>query len=317
MLAAAVAATLSAGQLPAPAVAPLELVPGAVAPLSDMPIPHSGDAESVVDTGADKVERMTVAVFLNDQGPFDFVVDTGANRTVISSALAQRLMLPAGQRARIHDIAGVDGVQTAMVDRLRVGKRQVANMVMPLLAAENLGADGILGIDGLADQLVDIDIPGAKMTINPSRKAELRRDNAETIVVKARRRFGQLILADARIGGEKVYVIVDSGAQYSVGNNVLKQRLMRGRSHARPTPITLVGVTGRSITADLAVTPSMRIGGMTMKDVPIAFSDAHPFRQFGLDDQPAMLLGMDLLRSFDRVSLDFEQKKVRFRLRQE
>lgn len=268
---------------------------------------------TVLPTKVDTVARMTVAVFINDQGPFQFVVDTGANRTVLSSALAARLMLPAGARAQLHDIAGVNGVETALVDRLRVGKRQVGGIVAPLLLAQDMGADGILGIDGLVDQQVDIDFPRDKMTITARHRAS--RD-PDMIVVKARRRFGQLILADARVNGERVYVIVDSGAQYSVGNSVLRDRLLRHR-RTTSTPVTLIGVTGHTMNADYVVTPEMNIGGIVMKNVPIAFSDVHPFGQFGLGKLPAMLLGMDLLRAFSRVSLDFEDKQVSFQLKRE
>lgn len=276
-------------------------------------LPPSPEAVTL-DTRADFVARMTVAVFINDEGPFQFVVDTGANRTVLSSALANRLTLPPGKRVQLHDIAGVGGVETALVGRLRVGKREVANIVAPLLLAENMGADGILGIDGLAEQMVDFDFPRDRMTITPIR---IKAREPDMIVVKARRRFGQLILADARIRGERIYVIIDSGAQYTVGNSVLRDRLMRNRRNPRTVPITLMGVTGSTMAADYAITPEMQIGGVMMRNVPIAFSDVHPFRQFGLGDQPAMLLGMDVLRSFARVSLDFEAKKVRFQLKEQ
>ncbi len=300
-LVAAVAASLSVG-----ADAPI------VPPPADLSIPPAADT-TTLPIPADRIERMTVAVFLNDQGPFQFVVDTGSNRTVLSSALAARLMLPAGQRAQIHDIAGVGGVQTALIGKLRVGTRQVDNIVAPLLSAENMGADGILGIDGLAEQQVDFDFPRERMTISP---VHAKKRETDMIVVRARRRFGQLILADSRINGERVYVIVDSGSQYSVGNSVLRERLMRHRRSRDAVQITLVGVTGRTMTADYMVSPELNIGGIVIKNVPIAFSDLHPFRQFGIGKEPAMLLGMDLLRSFDRVSLDFEDKKVRFQLKE-
>jgi hypothetical protein len=37
----------------------------------------------------------------------------------------------------------------------------------------------------------------------------------------------------------------------------------------------------------------------------VAFSDAPPFDLFGLSEQPALLLGTDVLKSFKRLSLDF------------
>ena len=40
-----------------------------------------------------------------------------------------------------------------------------------------------------------------------------------------------------------------------------------------------------------------------------------PFKLFGLADEPALLLGTDILETFRRVSLDFRARKVRFQLR--
>ena len=50
-------------------------------------------AADEVATGLDRSLRMTVPVMINGQGPFDFVVDTGADRTVISEELAKQLSL--------------------------------------------------------------------------------------------------------------------------------------------------------------------------------------------------------------------------------
>jgi len=40
-----------------------------------------------------------------------------------------------------------------------------------------------------------------------------------------------------------------------------------------------------------------------------------PFQVFGLDQQPSLLLGTDILGTFRRISLDFRAHKVRFQLR--
>jgi hypothetical protein len=52
-----------------------------------------------------------------------------------------------------------------------------------------------------------------------------------------------------------------------------------------------------------------------LRDVPIAFADVPPFKLFGLSEEPALLLGTDILESFKRVSLDFKARKVRFQLK--
>ena len=59
---------------------------------------------------------------------------------------------------------------------------------------------------------------------------------------------------------------------------------------------------------------SITVPGALEVPAAIAFADAHPFKLFGLDKKPSMLLGMEGLRSFERVSVDFSTKKVTFLL---
>jgi hypothetical protein len=66
---------------------------------------------------------------------------------------------------------------------------------------------------------------------------------------------------------------------------------------------------------ELAMIKELRLGSITLRDVPMAFADVPPFQVFGLSDRPALLLGTDLLEAFRRVSLDFAARRVRFQLR--
>lgn len=306
---------LLAGMLAMTAAPGVAAVPGLAA--AQEPVVPSGApaaaeaADSEVMAGENARDRMSVSVFINDQGPFPFIVDTGATRSVVSIGLARRLGLPAGPAVRMHDIGGVGEAATAKLARLRVGPLEIADVTAPALPAAYLGGVGIVGLDGLADGRVLIDFGARRMTVT---RAARRREAAEpgTIVVTARRRFGQLILADADIGGERIFVIIDTGAQYSIANPVLRAKLGRRGTLPPPTGVALIGVTGNIVHADLALLPRMRIGGLTLGNVPVAFADAHPFGRFGLARKPAMLMGMDLLKTFDRVSLDFARKTVKF-----
>jgi hypothetical protein len=60
--------------------------------------PAEGEAPPFfLDTALDAIDRMTVEVFINGQGPFNFVVDTGADRSALSTTLAARLGLEPGR----------------------------------------------------------------------------------------------------------------------------------------------------------------------------------------------------------------------------
>jgi hypothetical protein len=78
----------------------------------------------------------------------------------------------------------------------------------------------------------------------------------------------------------------------------------------------VTGVTGVTVPIQMTIVDSLQLGPIMFRYVPIAFADVPPFEMFGLSDEPAMLLGTDLLEKFRRVSLDFRARKVRFQLRQ-
>ena len=71
-------------------------------------------------------------------------------------------------------------------------------------------------------------------------------------------------------------------------------------------------MTGGRLGVEYAAVGRIRIAGIRVENAVIAFADAHPFKRYGLLNKPAMLLGMDTLRGFRRVSVDFAQRKVRF-----
>ncbi|MBA3676920.1 MAG: aspartyl protease family protein [Sphingosinicella sp.] len=271
-------------------------------------------AQDVADNFAfEKVkgDRMTVPVSIDGKGPYRFLVDTGAERTVISEELARELSLGAGADARMHTMSGVGTVETVIIPKLKVSARTVKGINAPALSRYHLGAEGMLGVDSLQTQRVLFDFVKNTMTVSPSRLNEERTD-PDTIVVTARSKFGRLILADARADGQKVWVIIDTGSQVSIGNEALRRKLAKKKRLAPTVPIELISVTGGVVKADYTKISGLIMGGVTLTDMPIAFADVHPFRKLGLTDQPALLLGMDALGVFDRVSVDFANRKVRF-----
>src|SRR5262249_43980223 len=114
----------------------------------------------------DRSARMTTKVLINGQGPYDFVIDTGANRSVIATELAAQLQLPPGNPTRVHGIARVQDAQTVNVKSLRAGAVEAPIEDVPLLARVDLDADGILGIDAFADRQVTFDFVTNVVRIN-------------------------------------------------------------------------------------------------------------------------------------------------------
>ena len=258
----------------------------------------------------DAYQRMTVPVSVEGRGPYSFIVDTGAERTVIARELAQVLELGDGVKARMHSMSEVSQVQTVIIRALRVGGRSVRDIHAPALERRNIGAEGILGVDSLQSQRVSFDFARQEMSVMPSRKRD-RQWPADTIVVSARNKFGYLVLVDASVDGQKVWVILDTGSETTIANGALRRKLERKRGFAETWPIEMTSVTGGKVTADQTFVKRMRLGGIDINNMPMAFSDVHPFRKLELMDRPAVLLGMDALKLFERVSVDFANREVR------
>jgi predicted aspartyl protease len=273
----------------------------------------STSQEAVEDIGInrDGRDRMTVSTMVDGSGPYQFLIDTGAERTVISTELADRLDLAAGRRARMHSMTGVGNVSTVVIPHLQVSKNPVKDIHAPALRQADIGAQGMLGIDSLKSQRVTFDFKRQTMSVTPSRVPQ-RATEPDTIVVTARTRLGRLVLVDAKLDGQKLKVVLDTGSEVTVGNEALRKKLIGRKRLGQTVPIELVSVTGGVVPADYTRIRQVSLGGVLIKDLPVAFADVHPFRQLGLADEPAMLLGMDALRLFDQVSVDFADRKVRF-----
>jgi len=260
------------------------------------------------ETGTD--DRMTVPVRLSGAGPFRFLVDTGADRTAISRQIAGRLGLVRGETAALHTVTGVSSVSTADVPALELTRKPVKVRDAPLLDSADMGADGILGVDSLRSKRVEFDFESDTLSIVPSAVAEAVNE-PQAIVIQAARKNGRLVVTDASANGHRLTVVIDTGAELSIGNEALREELV-GRGLVDPSQkVELQSVTGAKITGDYMFVSRLEIGGVVMTNLAIVFADAHTFKKLGLDGRPALLLGMNAIKAFKKVSIDFASRKFR------
>ncbi len=257
--------------------------------------------------------RMTVEVAVNGTGPYKFVVDSGADTSVVGEKLAARLGLPDAGPAVLLGMTEVKQVERVTVDELQLGPTRTHDLDLPVLDERDIGGEGMIGLDALVEQRLMLDFDQKVITVdNPEEPIDL---GPNVIVVTARLQRGQLILTEVFIGGKKVAAVVDTGTEVTIGNLALREQLIR-RAPKDPKSIEIFGVTGARAKLEFAHIPQLKLGSIRIRNMPIAFADVPPFEVFGLSDQPALLLGTDLMEQFRRVSLDFKERKVRFQLKQ-
>lgn len=307
-------ASIAAMALPATGPAAAQVVvptaPLHIANPSPAPVPLADDGTLAF---GDAQARMTVPVTIGARGPWPFIVDTGSERTVVSRELAGVLGLVAGEDVRVTAMTGTSTVGTVVVPNVSVSTISHRTIAAPALETRNLGALGMLGLDALQGHSVAIDFDHARMTLRPSRSRALHVSAAsDEIVVVAKSLFGQLIVTDAHWRGVRIAVIIDTGSPVSIGNHALLSAMTKP---PRPLgPLSVVSATGQTLTADAYVIDRLNIGSVDVANVRIAFSDVPPFRRFGLVKRPALMLGMDVLRLFRVVQIDFANREIRFEL---
>lgn len=269
------------------------------------------DGATDLAASEDSFRRLTAPVMVNGQGPFPFVVDTGANRSIISQELAAQLGLGPGRPVVVHGITGQRVVPTVRVGQFGVGGRQASNFSMATLREEFLRAPGLLGVDGLKNQRIIFDMPGGRLQI--VRSSEPRGSDTGA-VIPARRRFGQLTVVDTDLEGARVSVLIDTGSESTVGNSALRRVVQSRPSSGQLQPVSIAGATGEVAVGEFGGIPQFRLGALSIRNLRVAYADLHPFALWDLTKRPALLMGMDIMRFFEKVSLDFGRNEVSFLL---
>jgi hypothetical protein len=114
-----------------------------------------------------------IAVLVNGQGPFDFIVDTGASHLVIGQDLATELDLPGGD-GNLPGLGAGGAIAPARtrLRELRVGTAALHDAeagVMDLAAVSRTAEttiSGILGYPFFADRIVTIDYPAREFRLS-------------------------------------------------------------------------------------------------------------------------------------------------------
>ncbi|MEM7781387.1 MAG: aspartyl protease family protein [Pseudomonadota bacterium] len=267
----------------------------------------SDPTTEVLDIEKDRNNRYTVPVMVEGSGPYDFMIDTGSQATAVTHQINEGLELTPFGTATLVGMASRRPVEVVEVASMTFGTHTVTDLLSPVLDRRNVGADGILGLDSLQDFRVLIDFRDETIAVQDMNEVENQRRGFE-IVVRARQELGQLLITDATIEGVRATVIIDTGAQASIGNPALQERIRTKRAEE----IVTTDVNGVDIVGELSFVRSLKIEGLSLQNVPLTFADAPAFQALGLEDTPVIALGMQHLRIFDRVAIDFSNQRVLF-----
>jgi predicted aspartyl protease len=266
-------------------------------------------AASMTDT------RLTTAVSINGAGPYRFLVDTGAERTLIASEIAAQLALPRVREVMVEGIVRSQRGLLVQIESLRMGSLVCPALEVPVLPRAMLEVDGYLGLDVLDRHRVVLDFAARRLTVTrPQGFFAAWFEGRDETIVHTLGTSGRLRASNCVVNGVRAAAFVDTGAEVSVVNpalyEVLQQRapyneLAGGR-------VQLSGVTGGTVIGLAIICDNIILGELHLTFTPLVVAPLQVFDVWGLSGQPALLFGMDCLRRFRRVSIDYGRKELRF-----
>jgi len=291
--------------------------PGAEAPTDASAQVEEPQHLFAAPTRADRIGRIMAPVIINGRGPFRLIVDTGANQSVLTHTVADMLGLtpsPDGN-VRLTGVTGTSVVPTIKIDSLETGDLRQHDLRLAVMRTVSGGAEGILGMQGFDGKRIKVDFVNDRIEISDSRGQRAGRD---FIALPAKIRFGRLLMVDGRVGGIKVHAVIDTGAERTLGNAVLRDQLLRRkRLPAPPTSAGVIGLTEDEQRGDAIWTRKISLGEMTITDVDVIYGDIHVFKVWELENEPAILVGMDVLGMLHTLIVDYRLKQVQIRIRNE
>jgi len=301
------AALLAAALLPlASAVASAQT---AAPPVAEVVV-TAPEPRYVAPTLRDRIGRIWAPVFIDGQGPFRFVLDTGATTVALSrdAATLLGLRLDRARQVRLRGTTGSSLVPQITVDRIEIGDFLVENQRVILVDDAFGGADGVLATRLLSDRRIFVEFRKDRIEITRSRgqPAPL---GFTTIPVKFASR--QVPWVDAWIGPVKVKAVIDTGAQQTLGNLALRAALAAARRRAMELRNEgVIGVTGDVQEGQSAGVPTIRLGNVQVCNARVNFVDLHIFEHWRMLDEPAILIGMDVIGVLDTFILDYRRREL-------
>ena len=113
---------------------------------------------------------MTVEVLVNGRGPYHFLVDSGADTSVVGLRIARDLQLPLGTPAILNGMTDRNLVDRVKVDELTLGPSTISDLEVPALREQDLGGEGMIGIDALVRQRLMMDFEKRLIKVEDARQ---------------------------------------------------------------------------------------------------------------------------------------------------
>ena len=188
------------------------LIAGVMAFTTIVPAAGADRSRPEVPLAIDAQGGITVAVRVNDAGPFTFLLDTGTSRSLVSDDLADELGAPVVARSEVVTIAGSEMRLVVRLSSIVLASARVDTLLAPVLPSAQLaragrGVRGVLGQDFLSAFNYTLDYRRGRLTWD----APLTCEGPGAVPMAAS--AGRFVLVAHTDAGRPLRLVPDSGAE--------------------------------------------------------------------------------------------------------
>jgi predicted aspartyl protease len=278
-------------------------------------VARPADAVAVAPYHIDPSGWFIVDVTINDAGPFPFIIDTGATRSIVFASLAARMAFPAAELPpqRVIGITSSALHPPFVIGQLAIGEAKLSALVTVVLEDWRPGLRaplGVLGLDFLTRYRIEFDAEAGEMRLYAPDTAHGLDMRKWRSVPLQRSDFGlnsgDMFLLAGHVDRKPADFMLDLGASTTIVNShVFEQRharrpgsavgFQRDRYAAR-----IIDALEESADGIRVIVRDLQAGTSVWNDLDIVVHNASVFEELGRSDDPFGLFGADMLtgRSF-------------------
>ena len=246
-------------------------------------------------------------IHVNDRGPFDFILDTGAGTSLVSIDLARELNLKTIGSKHGQTAGGRVAVSLAKVDSIRAGEIKLENVDVGIVDLSQIGGsvgakiDGDLGYNFLKHFRVTIDYRDLVLRLDDPKRIESFVRGAQTEVpVRLANPAKPLLLVDVHANGRGPFQFaIDTGTSTTAIAPELVQQL-----DIRTSPAGIGTTGGGAIDFSAGSLESFHLGGAKIDNLQIVIADFFPMLSAAVGAKLDGIVGYNFLRHY-KVVIDY------------
>lgn len=273
---------------------------------------HAGSSVPLTPAGNG---HLVVPAFVNGKGTVPFILDTGADNSSVYDWFAKQQNLTGGAAISVTGMTGAAMMATYRLDSISVDGRTIRNVEVTGLPNRKDAAvtAGVTGNDLIDGSIATFDYPCRTLTLTPKPASMQKLISSKAVMVDAGSVLeGTQLTFPVTINGVTGTAILDTGSRSTQINGLFARSAgLNVNGPAFGAGETLYGVALQPTETREGKVEKVTFAGNTIEGLVVRVADLSVFKNWGLDNKPAMIFGMNAMQGL-RLIYDHQAKRFWF-----